>query len=52
MRVKMNRTSFLRGNRSGHHNTELKNVKTYNLTTLINTNPINTSKKKRGAPEG
>ena len=28
-----NRTSFLRENQSGHHNIELKKMKTYNLTT-------------------
>ena len=41
---KMNRTSFLRGNRS-RRTRETKNVKTYNLTTLNNTNTTKISRK-------
>jgi hypothetical protein len=33
LEVKMNQTSFLCGNHNGHHNMELKSVKTHNRAT-------------------
>jgi len=47
MRIKTNRTSFLRGNRSGRPNTELKHECMY-FDSMNKTSPIHTCNTTRG----